>query len=320
MKTVQVNLRLEPELIRKLQEAANAESLERGTMMRKLLIEALSGWRLEYALRRYQAGEISIGRACEESGLSHWEMIDLAHARGIAYRIDVEDSIERGRALMARYRERVAEHPPKYGKASGVEGKPASSEPARRGGRDPRAPRRRKEGADDSLPDFPPKPGGALLVGINPPPPSVARGHYYQGKLGRRLWSRLESVGLLTGAVPGQEDEALVAAGHGLTDLVKRVTASADELSADELRAGGEALHSRVREWRPGVVVFVFKQAAVHALANRDVSPGACGEVAGVKAFLLPGPYTKTGEADRVYEELRRLVSRMKPSGGPLGR
>ena len=78
--------------------------------------------------------------------------------------------------------------------------------------------------ADDTLPDFPPKPGGALLAGINPAPASVARGHYYQGKLGLRLWKRLESVGLLVGAVPGQEDEAFVAAGHGLTDLVKRVT------------------------------------------------------------------------------------------------
>ena len=320
MKTVQVNLRLEPELIRHLQAAADAELLERGTMMRKLLIQALSSWRVDHALRRYQAGEISIGRACEESGRSHWEMIELAQARGIAYRIDVEDSLERARTIMTRYRERVAEGAPGYATAGDSPEKRGATGHARRGGRTPRPPRQRKGGSDDTLPDFPPKPGGLLLVGINPAPPSVARGHYYQGKLGLRLWKRLESVGLLTGAVPGQEDEALVAAGHGLTDLVKRVTASADELSADELRAGGEALHARVREWRPGVVVFVFKQAAVHALANRDVSPGACGEVAGVRAFLLPGPYTKTGEADRVYEELRRLVSRMKPSGDPAGR
>lgn len=315
MKTVQVNLRLEPELIRKLQDAADAESLERGTMMRKLLIEALSGWRLEYALRRYQAGEISIGRACEESGRSHWEMIDLAQARGIAFRIDVADSIERGRALMARRRAQVAERAPGYTAISDPTEQRPSPGSAHRGAHAGRPPRGAERGADDSLPDYPPKPGGALLVGINPAPRSVARGHYYQGNQGRQRWKRLESVGLLSGAVPGLEDEALVAAGHGLTDLVKRVTAKASELSSEELRAGGEALYARVREWRPGLVVFMYKEAAVHALGRRDLSPGLCGEVAGAPAFLLPAPYVKKSSADRVYEELRRLLARMKFGG-----
>ena len=311
MKTTQVNLRLEPSLVRSVEEAAKAESLERGTMMRKLLLLALREWRLNYALQRYQSGEISIGRACEESGRSHWEMHDLIKSHGIAYRFNADEAIERIRPLLKQRQERVAEPAPGYDA-------PTS---AAKAGRAPRRSRRRARGdADDTLPDFPPKPGGVLLVGINPAPASVARGHYYQGKLGRRLWKRLESVGLLTGAVPGQEDEALVAAGHGLTDLVKRVTASADELSADELRAGGDALHAQVREWRPGLVLFAFKAAAVNALGKRDVSAGPCGEIAGARAFLLPGPYTKTGEADRVYEELRRLVSRMKPSDGPPGR
>ena len=148
-----------------------------------------------------------------------------------------------------------------------------------------------------------------MLVGINPPPPSVARGHYYQGRLGRRVWTRLESVGLLKDAVPGHEDEALIAEGHGLTDLVKRVTSAASELSADELRAGGEALRARIHEWQPSMVVFVFKQAAIHALGRRDVEPGRCGEIAGTRAFLLPGPYAKKAFADQVYEELRRLLA-----------
>ncbi len=309
MKTVQVNLRLEPDLIRNLQLAADAESLERGTMMRKLLIQALSSWRLDHALRRYQAGDISIGRACEESGRSHWELIELAQARGIAYRIDLDDAIERARSIMRKQRTRVAEAAPGYTAASDSAAKSNPTAQARRGGRAPRAPQRAKGGTGDTLPDFSPKPGGVLLVGINPSPPSVARGHYYQGKLGRRLWKRLESVGMLVDAVPGQEDEALVAAGHGLTDLVKRVTASAIELSADELRAGGKALHARVRGWQPGLVVFVFKTAAVHALGAREVSPGLCGEIAGTRAFLLPGPYASKHEADRVYEVLRRLLA-----------
>jgi TDG/mug DNA glycosylase family protein len=159
-----------------------------------------------------------------------------------------------------------------------------------------------------------------LVVGINPAPPSVARGHYYQGKLGQRLWKRLESVGLLSGPVPGEEDEALLAAGNGLTDLTKRVTRGANELSADELRNGGAALGARVRAWRPGLVVFTFKAAAMNALGARDLSPGPCGEIAGAPAVLLPGPYTEKAEADRVYEELRRLIARLKPGGSAFAR
>jgi len=56
--------------------------------------------------------------------------------------------------------------------------------------------------SDGTLPDYPPKPGGVLLVGINPAPPFVQAGHYYQGTIGRRLWRRLEGLGLLRDATP----------------------------------------------------------------------------------------------------------------------
>ena len=114
MKTTQVNLRLEPSLVRSVEEAAKAESLERGTMMRKLLLLALREWRLNYALQRYQSGEISIGRACEESGRSHWEMLDLIQSHGIAYRFNADEAIERIRPLLKQRQERVAEPEASY--------------------------------------------------------------------------------------------------------------------------------------------------------------------------------------------------------------
>ena len=308
MKTTQVNLRLEPTLIRELEAAAKAESLDRGTMMRKLLIEGLSAWRMQHALRRYQSGEISIGRACEESGRSHWELIELAQSSGIAYRIDVDDAIGRAQTVMAKQRDRVAEEAPGYTPpAEG--GRPEVS--AARGTRTPPVgPGSRQGKAGHTLPDLPPRPGGVLVVGINPSPRSAERGHYYQGKLGLRLWKRLAQVGLLRDAVPGLEDAALVAAGHGLSDVVKRVTSSAAELTAQELREGAVALRAKVRDWRPALVLFVFKDAAVHTLGRRDLSPGPCGELEGIPAFLLSGPFARTADAKRVDEALRRLLDR----------
>lgn len=302
MKTTQVNLRLEPELVRDLEAAARLEALDRGTMMRKLLLEGLAGWKLQHALRRYQLGEISIGRASEESGRSHWELLELAQAQGVAYRIDIEDSIARARSVMTARRDRVAEAGAAYtgaparGGRTGATRRDATARAARMGQPDER-----------TLPDLPPKPGGVLLVGLNPSPSSAARGHYYQGKLGRRLWQRLTTIGLLTGASPGLEDDAFVALGHGLTDLVKRVTPGLSGLTDNELREGASALEARVRQWRPGVVVFVFKEVAVRALGRADLQPGPCGEFAGATAFLLPGPYAKKSAADRVYASLREL-------------
>src|SRR5688572_8759489 len=96
-----------------------------------------------------------------------------------------------------------------------------------------------------TLPDHPCQPGGVLLVGINPAPVSVKAGHYYQGTHGRRLWARLASLGLLQCATPGKEDEAFVAAGNGLTDLVKRPTPSAATVTPSEMAAGEVALRQK---------------------------------------------------------------------------
>src|SRR5688572_15613671 len=97
-----------------------------------------------------------------------------------------------------------------------------------------------------TLPDRPCRPCHVLLVGINPSPVSVAAGHYYQGRHGRRLWGRLTRIGLLVGATSGLEDDAFVAFGHGLTDVVKRPTAAASELSPRELREGVPALLTKI--------------------------------------------------------------------------
>lgn len=155
---------------------------------------------------------------------------------------------------------------------------------------------------DLTLPDRPPAAGGILLVGINPAPVSVAAGHYYQGRLGRRLWRRLERVGLLRNPMPGAEDDAFVASGNGLTDLVKRPTTTADLLTSIELREGAEPLREKIRNWNPRLVLFAFKAPAAQLLG--DVSPGLCGTFDDTPAFLLSGPYAAKEETARVDAEL----------------
>jgi double-stranded uracil-DNA glycosylase len=296
VKTEQVNLRLEAELISALERAADEESVDRATMIRKLLLGALAERRVDRALQQYQLGEISIGRAAEDARLTHWEILDLARRRGIAYQIDVEE--------IAR---RLQLHEPADRVAETTEAYVLSGAPSARG--HPKLARHRVPASGAAtLPDCRPRPGGILLVGVNPAPTSVAAGHYYQGRLGRRLWKRLVHLGLLRDAVPGSEDEAFVAAGHGLTDLVKRPTANIRDLGRDELQRGAQELREKVRAWQPGLILFVFEKAASLALGSR-VSAGKGPPLEGVPTFLLSGPYTARSEADSVNATLREVLS-----------
>lgn len=272
MKTEQINIRLRQDLAAALDRVAREEALDRSTAIRRLLETSIRHWELERALRGYQRGELSLGRAAEESGLTQWELIDAARAAGIAYPLDARDVERRLPHLSGRVEREVSR----------------------------------------TLPDIPPQAGGILLVGINPAPRSVAAGHYYQGRIGQRLWRRLERLGLLKNPVPGAEDEAFARAGHGLTDLVKRPTASANELNEDELREGAEELRARIAHWKPGLILFAFKEPARRLLGG--VKPGSCAPFEGVPTFLLSGPYASSAETERVDKELSMIVGHPRTS------
>ncbi len=266
MKTEQINLRLEADIVSALERVARAESTDRATAIRRLLETSLRQWEIQRAIEDYRRGDVSLGRAAEEAGLSQWELQDLVRSERVAYPLDVEE-------VSVRLAELGTEGPQ----------------------------------VEPTLDDIPPKPGGILVVGINPAPVSVAAGHYYQGRLGRRLWRRLERLGLLKDPVPGREDEAFARSGHGLTDLAKRPTRSASELSREELEDGVEALREKIRAWQPSLILFAFKEPA-RILLGGSIAPGRGPDVEGAQSFLLTSPYASTAEAERIDGELRELL------------
>lgn len=148
----------------------------------------------------------------------------------------------------------------------------------------------------------------AVCIGINPSLVSVAAGHYYQGRLGKRFWQRLRKIELLE-STSGYEDDAAFAAGLGFTDIIKRPTASAKELSADEFAFGRRRLESKLEECDPGLLIFTFKKTAVELCGPFD-SYGFTGlPVAGIETFVMPGPYEPAGPAETALEELEAYLS-----------
>ena len=162
----------------------------------------------------------------------------------------------------------------------------------------------------ETLADLPPLRDRLLFVGLNPSPVSVAPGHYHQGRLGRTFWRRLMLAGILPPGTPIETaDDALLAAGHGITDLLKIPTAR-DEATDAALTAGVGPLWQKIAIWRPAAVVFIYKRAATIAAGRELKEPW--GQLVGVAmagrpCFLMPGPYAPTEQVDEGLNLLRNL-------------
>ncbi|HEX5823375.1 MAG TPA: uracil-DNA glycosylase family protein [Candidatus Limnocylindrales bacterium] len=162
----------------------------------------------------------------------------------------------------------------------------------------------------ETLADLPPLRDRLLFVGLNPSPVSVAAGHYFQGRLGRAFWERLIVAQILPKDTAIETaDDTLVAAGHGVTDLLKMPTAR-DTATDDVLRAGVGPLWQKIAIWRPAAIVFVYKRAAEISAGRQLAEPW--GQLVGVAlagrpCFLMPGPYAPSAEVAAGLNLIRNL-------------
>jgi len=92
-----------------------------------------------------------------------------------------------------------------------------------------------------------------LFCGINPGLYSGATGHHF-ARPGNRFWPTLYQAGFTERLLTPAEERELLVFGYGITNLVARATATADELSADELIAGRRRLESKVKRYQPQVL------------------------------------------------------------------
>ena len=110
-----------------------------------------------------------------------------------------------------------------------------------------------------------------LCCGLNPSLHAADAGvGYVTGN--NRFWPALEAAGLLTG--PQRDNRRLLWHDHiGMTDLVKRATARADELTRDEYRVGVDRLAALCAWLRPAAVA-VNGLAGWRAAVDRKAAIG----------------------------------------------
>ncbi len=135
-----------------------------------------------------------------------------------------------------------------------------------------------------------------LFVGINPGLWTAAVNAHF-ARPGNRFWPALHRAGLTARLVdasrgmPEQDLEDLDARGIGVTNLAPRATRRADEVTAEELRAGGERLSRLVADRRPRVVAVAGVTAYRTAFGDRRAARGRQPhDLAGAELWVVPNP------------------------------
>src|SRR5947207_14081804 len=95
-----------------------------------------------------------------------------------------------------------------------------------------------------------------LFCGINPGLYSGAVGHHF-ARPGNRFWPALHRGGFTTRVLTAWEEHSLLEVGCGVTNLVARATATADELEPAELVAGARRLRRKAERYRPRWIAVV---------------------------------------------------------------
>ena len=146
---------------------------------------------------------------------------------------------------------------------------------------------------DATIPDVLPSAGEpfrVLFVGINPGLYSAATGWHF-ARPGNRFWPALHASGFTPRQLKPSEQEELTGYGLGITNIAPRATAQAAELTAAELRAGGQRLDALVAARRPRYVailgVTAYRTAFARPKATIGPQPGLLG---GARLWILPNP------------------------------
>ena len=144
--------------------------------------------------------------------------------------------------------------------------------------------------ADRTIPDLVGDGLRVLFSGINPSLYSAATGQHF-ARPGNRFWPALHRSGFTPRLLHPSEQSGLPALGLGITNVVARATARADQLSPAELVEGGTILADVARRWRPRFLAVL----GVTAYRTAFRRPGAVigrqdHEIGGVPVLVLPNP------------------------------
>ena len=156
-----------------------------------------------------------------------------------------------------------------------------------------------------------------LFCGINPGLYTAATGHHF-GRPGNRFWPALHASGFTPRLLAPDEKEELLALGLGITNVASRTTATAAELSREELVEGGRILREKVRLFRPALLAVLGVGAYRLAFDRPKAGLGPQPElIDGAGVWVLPNPsglnaHYQAGQLADLFRELRLAAENLE--------
>ncbi|NLE80020.1 MAG: mismatch-specific DNA-glycosylase [Rhodococcus sp.] len=162
-----------------------------------------------------------------------------------------------------------------------------------------------------------------LFVGINPGLWTAATGAHF-ARPGNRFFPALEAAGIIerpidpTSGLSTADRDYLIARGVGITNLVARATARADELTTEELVDGAGRLHETVRALSPSVVAVAGITAYRTGFGVKSAKVGRQpADLEGAELWVVPNPSGLN--AHETVATLARTYRRAADAAGIVG-
>ena len=152
-----------------------------------------------------------------------------------------------------------------------------------------------------------------LFCGINPGLYTAAVGHHF-ARPGNRFWPALFAGGFTDRLVSPFDERELLQQGYGVTNVVMRATATADQLTREELRAGGKRLVAKVKRYKPAFLAVLGLGAFRAAWEQPKAVIGRQDETIGeTVVWVLPNPsglnaHYQANDLALIFSELRTAV------------
>jgi mismatch-specific thymine-DNA glycosylase len=142
----------------------------------------------------------------------------------------------------------------------------------------------------DALPDIIAERLAAVFCGINPGMTAAVAGHHFAGR-SNRFWRVIHLAGFTPEEILPENDRSILRYGYGLTAVVDRPTARADQLSTQEFAAAAANFEQKIARYAPRFVGFLGKTAYSALSRQREIAwgrqPAAFG---GAAVWVLPNP------------------------------
>lgn len=151
-----------------------------------------------------------------------------------------------------------------------------------------------------------------LFSGINPGLYTAAVGHHF-ARPGNRFWPALYASGFTERVLSPFDERELLKSGYGITNVVMRATASADQLTREEIVLGGEKLRAKVLRYRPKVLAVLGLGAYRTAFNQPKAIVGRQDDRIGeTLLWVLPNPSGlnanyQAPDLARLFRELREF-------------